>query len=87
MDAVGDETAAAPREDRLAWAFRATLEELPVEDRELLRAFYLDKRPLAELAEEAGQTYKALESRLTRLRRRVKEKMLGHLQYEDEPQP
>jgi len=72
-------------EDRLSLALRATLEELPPEDRELLRAVYLDKRPLMEVAEEARQSYKALESRLTRLRRKAKEKLLAHMQNENAP--
>jgi RNA polymerase sigma-70 factor (ECF subfamily) len=72
-------------EDRLSLALRAALEELPPEDRELLRAFYLDKRPLMELAEEARQSYKSLESRLTRLRRKAKEKLLAYLQNENAP--
>lgn len=74
-------------DDRLAAALRASLEELPAEDGELLRAFYLDRRSLSELAVEAGQSYKAIESRMTRLRRRVKEKLLTHLQNESTPEP
>lgn len=48
----------------------------PPDDGELLRAFYLDKRPLCELADEPGRSYKAIESHMTRLRRKVKENLL-----------
>ena len=72
--------------DCLSLALRVALDDVPPEDRELLRAFYLDRQPLIELAREAGQSYKAMESRLTRLRRKVKDKMLNHLQNENTPQ-
>ena len=45
-------------ENRLSAALRTAMDELPAEDRELLRAFYVDKRPLIELAGESSQTYK-----------------------------
>jgi RNA polymerase sigma-70 factor, ECF subfamily len=74
-------------ETGLCAALRAAMEELPQEDRELLRAAYLDKSPLMKLAAECGQTYKAMESRLTRLRQRVKSKFLANLQNENAPAP
>jgi len=86
LEAGGAESAEArPAEDRLVAALLVVMEELAPEDRELLRAFYLDKRPLGDLAEEAGQSYKAIESRMTRLRRKVKENLLTHLQNENTP--
>jgi DNA-directed RNA polymerase specialized sigma24 family protein len=60
------------------------LAALPPEDRELLQAAYVDKRPLQDLADEAGQTYKAVESRLGRLRHRLKEQVLKDLRHENE---
>jgi RNA polymerase sigma factor (sigma-70 family) len=69
----------ADAEHRLAEILSEALAGLHPEERELLQAAYVDKRPLRELAEEAGQTYKALESRLGRLRQKLKEQLLGNL--------
>jgi RNA polymerase sigma factor (sigma-70 family) len=69
-------------ENRLAQSLEAALGGFSPEEAELLRATYIDERPLRELAEEAGQSYKALESRLGRLRKKLKESMLNHLRHE-----
>jgi RNA polymerase sigma-70 factor, ECF subfamily len=71
-------------EHRLSEILREALAVLPPEERELLQAAYVDKRPLQELADEAGQTYKAVESRLGRLRQRLKERLLRDLRHENE---
>ena len=74
---------AGAEESRLHAALRRALDELAPAERELLRAVYLDRRALKELAEESNQTYKAVESRLTRLRKKVKTGLLNHLRNED----
>lgn len=66
----------------LAGVLDEVMLDLPVEEAELLNSVYLDKRPIAELAVERGCSYKALESQLTRLRRRVKEAMLRKVRDE-----
>jgi RNA polymerase sigma-70 factor (ECF subfamily) len=71
-------------EHRLGEILAEVLAALPPEDRELLQAAYVDKRPLQDLADEAGQTYKAVESRLGRLRHRLKEQVLKDLRHENE---
>jgi RNA polymerase sigma-70 factor, ECF subfamily len=71
-------------EHRLGAILRDALAGLPPEERELLQAAYVDERPLQELADEAGQTYKAVESRLARLRQKLKEQLLKHLRHENE---
>ena len=71
-------------EHRLGAVFHEVLSTLPSADRELMQAAYIDNRPLKELAEEAGQTYKALESRLGRLRRLLKQRVLTVLRHENE---
>ncbi len=84
LESSGAESADVdPTADRLVVALLAAMDELPPDDRELLRAFYLDKRSLCELADESGRSYKAIESHMTRLRRKVKESLLAHLQNED----
>ena len=71
-------------EHRLGEILREALADLPPDERELIQAAYLDKRPLRELADEAGQSYKAVESRLGRLRRKLKERLLKNLRHENE---
>jgi RNA polymerase sigma-70 factor, ECF subfamily len=73
----------APAADPLGSAMSTALRGLPDADAELLNAVYVDGRAIAELAVEQGQTYKAMESRLTRLRRRLKEAMLKLMRDEE----
>ena len=71
-------------EHQLGELLREALAALPPDERELIQAAYVDKRPLRELADEAGQTYKAVESQLARLRRKLKEQLLEELRHENE---
>ena len=71
-------------EHRLGDILHEALAALPPDERELIQAAYVDKRPLRELADEAGQTYKAVESRLGRLRHKLKEQLLNDLRHENE---
>jgi RNA polymerase sigma-70 factor (ECF subfamily) len=52
------------------------------DEQELLRAAYEDERPLQELADGSGQSYKAVESRLGRLRQKLKTRLLSQLRNE-----
>jgi RNA polymerase sigma factor (sigma-70 family) len=63
-------------------ALRTAMEQFPLDEQELLRAAYEDGRPLQELADESGQTYKAIESRLGRLRQKLKTRLLSQLRNE-----
>jgi RNA polymerase sigma-70 factor, ECF subfamily len=64
-------------------SLRAELDEslcgLSSEDRLLLVGKYIDGAKLKELASQTGLTEKAIESRLLRLRRRLREKLLKKL--------
>ena len=60
------------------------LATLPPDERELLQAAYIDERPLQELADASGQTYKAVESRLARLRQKLKAQLIIRLRHEHE---
>lgn len=71
-------------EHQLREILREALAALPPDDCELIQAAYVDKRPLRELADEAGQTYKAVESRLGRLRQKLKAQLLKDLRHENE---
>jgi RNA polymerase sigma-70 factor (ECF subfamily) len=56
-------------------AVRAALEALPAEDREVLRLKYLDGLRYRELAERLGLDLEAVEYRLLRARRRLREQL------------
>lgn len=84
-----DEMSAEPdglanSEHQLGAILREALASLPPDERELIQAAYVDKRPLRELADGTGQTYKAVESRLGRLRQKLKAHLLKELRYENE---
>jgi RNA polymerase sigma-70 factor, ECF subfamily len=69
---------------QLSELLREALAALRAEERELMQAAYIDRRPLQELAAASGLTYKAVESRLARLRQKLKEQLLKELRHENE---
>ena len=84
-----DELSAEPNghenpDHHLSEILREALAALPPDERELIQSVYVDKRPLRELADETGQSYKAVESRLGRLRHKLKEQLLKGLRHENE---
>jgi RNA polymerase sigma-70 factor (ECF subfamily) len=58
------------------------LAQLPADDRELLEAKYSSRRSVRELANEYQSTEKAIESRLVRIRRKLKDSVLQALKDE-----
>ena len=56
-----------------------TLDELTPAERELVEGKYLDGAAVRELSADAGCTEKAVESRLLRLRRQLRERLLNKL--------
>jgi RNA polymerase sigma-70 factor (ECF subfamily) len=66
-------------DDRLRGLLEESLEELEPGDRRLLESKYLDGATVRELSAEAGLTEKAVESRLVRLRRDLRRRLLGKL--------
>jgi len=72
-------------EHQLSEILRDALTTLIPEERELIQAAYVDEQPLQELAEASGLTYKAVESRLARLRQKLKKHLLRNLRHESEP--
>jgi len=71
--------------NQLSEVLRHALAALPPEERELIQSAYVDERPLQELADASGQTYKAVESRLARLRQKLKKQLLQNLRHEHQP--
>jgi RNA polymerase sigma-70 factor (ECF subfamily) len=62
--------------DCLSVALEESLAELSESERRLLEAKYIEGRTVKELGAEAGLSFKAVESRLDRLRRVVRQRML-----------
>ena len=56
-----------------------SLDELPPQDRHIIEAKYLEGASVKELAADIGLTEKAVESRLLRLRQRIRELILKKL--------
>jgi RNA polymerase sigma-70 factor (ECF subfamily) len=79
---AGPPSPVEPESRMREWLMRL-LDECEPAERELLQAFYVDGTPLGELAVQSSQTYKALESRLARLRQKLRAKLLNSLRHED----
>jgi RNA polymerase sigma-70 factor (ECF subfamily) len=72
--------AAAPNPDTtISGALDEALTELPIRDRELIERYYLDEQSQSALAEEICATRKAVESRLARIRRKLRAAILQKL--------
>jgi RNA polymerase sigma-70 factor (ECF subfamily) len=68
-----------PPDGALGAALEESLDELDPDDRGLMEAKYVNGESIRELSASAGATEKAVESRLLRLRRRLRESMLRKL--------
>jgi RNA polymerase sigma-70 factor (ECF subfamily) len=66
-------------ENRLQSVLMETLDELPPDDRRLVEGKYLEGAAVKELSSQARLTDKAVESRLLRLRRHLRERLLKKL--------
>jgi len=75
----GAEPWQAPEESRLTAILAESLGELTPEDRRLIEGKYLEGAAVKELSELAGLTDKAVESRLLRARRQLREILLKKL--------
>ncbi|PYI82836.1 MAG: hypothetical protein DME26_16320, partial [Verrucomicrobia bacterium] len=69
----------ATEDNRLGALLEESLEELDPQDRRLIEGKYLDGETIKELSAQTGLTDKAVESRLVRLRRRVRELLIKKL--------
>lgn len=69
-------------DQRLSEALVRALQALPAEERSLVERKYLGKMSIHELATAAGETDKAVESRLGRIRRKLKAAILEELKHE-----
>ncbi len=73
------EAPAASRDDALAMALEESVGELEKADRVLIEGKYLEGQTVKELSAQAGLSEKAVESKLLRLRRQLRECILGKM--------
>ena len=69
-------------DEALLQALRTALERLPEADRHCLERHYLDGVPQGTLADERGMSRKAVESRMARLRKKLRAIILDILSHE-----
>ncbi len=69
-------------DSELALLLETSLGALPSDERRLVEAKYLDRRPVRDLAQELNLSEKAVESRLVRIRHRLKAAILDGLKRE-----
>ena len=76
---------AAPAEDdlRLLQALDECLNALGAEERELIEAFYFSQESQQTIAQRRNTTSKAVESKLARIREKLRQDILNRLQHED----
>jgi RNA polymerase sigma-70 factor, ECF subfamily len=68
---------------RLLGLLEESLATLPAEDRALLQQKYFSREPVRTIANDSGTTEKAVESRLVRIRRHLRQLLLAQLNHED----
>ncbi len=78
-----DEGASPNLADDLEQLLELCLRRLPAEERTLLEAKYFESRSVIEIAERLGCTEKSVESRLVRIRKKLKTAILVELNHED----
>jgi RNA polymerase sigma-70 factor, ECF subfamily len=76
-------TTSTDADAQLQMLLGTSLIELPPEERALIEGKYLRRASVRELASENGLTEKAVESRLLRARRLLREKILTKLRHEN----
>ena len=80
---LGTAADGAESEDRLNEALSAAMDALPELERELIEQKYFHRASVRELAQARQLTEKAVESRLLRARRSLREAMNKHLRDEE----
>ena len=67
---------------RLVALLESSLGALPFDERRLVEAKYFERRSVREIAEDLGLSEKAVESRLVRIRQKLKAAILDGLKHE-----
>ena len=74
-----------PDDRDLDGMLQSALATLSAEDRQLIEAKYTGHQTIREISEASGASEKAIESRLTRIRRSLRDNVLSRLQQREEP--
>lgn len=69
-------------EEQLRLLLERNVASLPHDERQLVEWKYFERRSVREIAEELQTTEKTIESRLVRVRRKVKDAVLSELRHE-----
>jgi RNA polymerase sigma-70 factor (ECF subfamily) len=69
-------------EERLQFLLERSVALLPADERQLVEWKYFERQPVRQIAETLQTTEKAIESRLARIRRRLKDSVLVELNHE-----
>jgi len=75
---------AGDADEELNGLLGSSMGELPPEERSLVEGKYLRRATVRELASETGLTEKAVEARLLRARRQLREKIITKLRHENQ---
>ena len=67
---------------QLLAALERSVRELPTDERDLVERKYFGREPVREIADALQVSEKAIESRLTRVRRKLKDALLTKLKHE-----
>jgi RNA polymerase sigma-70 factor (ECF subfamily) len=78
-----DGSAATEADSRLMEALEACLDELEPEARDLVEAYYFRAESQQAIAEQHGATSKAVESKLARIRLKLRQSILQRLRHDD----
>ena len=79
---IEEENADPGSDARLLEALETNLAALPAEERELLERKYFDHDSVRQMANQMNLSEKAIESRLVRVRRRLKDEIIEELKHE-----
>lgn len=79
---IENDSQANETRSQLKEALEINLAALPIEDRELLERKYFDRQSVSEIAQKIKLSDKATESRLTRVRQKLRDMVLAQLKHE-----
>ncbi len=74
--------ASQPANDGLDALLARHIDQLPAEERELLTLKYTERQSVREIAQKLATTEKSVESRLSRIRSKLKDALLAALKHE-----
>ena len=80
---VENDVQSSETRSRLKELLESHLASLPAEDRELVERKYFERQSVRQIANDLQTSDKAIESRLVRIRQKLRETVLSELKYEE----